>query len=255
VRGHFGKGGEDLDGLDLSNGNAVAPRQKVVDNKEGLDTNGVPWSKPGESYIAQIFGQPSRMPSEEDVPGFQAIHEEYANEMFQLSKKLLRLMALALDKPQDFFEAHLTKAVATHRLLHYWPLKDFQKEIGCGEHTDYGLLTILKQDNVGGLQVLNAKDMQWVHVIPVKDAYVVNIGDMLARWTGHHFKSTIHRVVNLSPAERYSSPYFLEPNLDTVITPGELYNGPRSDEEALSAETILERYYRGAGLLRDKYEK
>lgn len=112
------------------------------------------------------------------------------------------------------------------------------------------MLTILKQDTVGGLQVLNAKDMQWVHAIPIKNAYVVNIGDMFARWTGHHFKSTIHRVVNLSLAERYSSPYFLEPNLDTVITPGELYKGPRSDEEALSAEMILERYYRGAGFER-----
>merc|ERR1739848_696893 len=209
----------------------------------------------GDSYIAQIFGQPSQLPSEEDVPGFREAHEEYANAMFQLAKKVLRLMALVLEKPGDFFEAHLTRPVATQRILHYWPLKDFQKEIGCGEHTDYGLLTILKQDSVGGLQVLNAKDMQWVHAIPIKGAYVVNIGDMLARWTGHQFKSTIHRVVNLSPAERYSAPYFLEPNLETIIAPAELYAGPRTDGEALSAEMILERYYRGAGLLRDSYDQ
>merc|ERR1712139_397956 len=123
VRGHFGKGGEDLDGLDLSKAHATATRQKVTDNKEGLDTNGVPWSKPGESYIAQIFGQPSQMPSDEEVPGFQATHEEYASAMFQLAKKLLRIMALALEKPEDFFETHLTRPVTTHRLLHYWPLR------------------------------------------------------------------------------------------------------------------------------------
>jgi isopenicillin N synthase-like dioxygenase/RNA:NAD 2'-phosphotransferase (TPT1/KptA family) len=255
VRGHFGKGGEDLDGLDMSNAKANVPSAKLTDNKEGLDLNGVPWSQPGSSYIAKIFGQPSQMPSEREVPGFRATHEEYGNAMFQLSRKLLGFMALALDQPADFFEAHLTKPVATHRLLHYWPLNDFQKEIGCGEHTDYGLLTILKQDGVGGLQVLNAKDMQWVHAIPIKDAYVVNIGDMLARWTGHHFKSTVHRVVNLSRAERYSSPYFLEPNLDTVITPGELYKGPRSDGKSVPAEMILEQYYRGAGLLRNTKDK
>lgn len=255
VRGHFGKGGEDLDGLDLSKDKINSPIKKLTDNKEGLDMNGVPWSQPGSSCVAKIFGQPSQMPSEEEVPGFRTTHEEYAAAMFQLARKLLRFMALVLEQPEDFFEAHLTKPVATHRLLHYWPLKNFQKEIGCGEHTDYGLLTILRQDGVGGLQVLNSKDLQWVHAIPIKAAYVVNIGDMLARWTGHHFKSTIHRVVNLSSAERYSSPYFLEPNLDTVIKPGELYEGPRSDEEALSAETILAQYYKGAGLLRDEGAK
>jgi len=255
VRGHFGKGGEDLDGLDLTKNDVSAPPAKVTDNKEGLDMNGAPWSEPGETYIAHIFGQPSQVPTENDVPGFQEVHEAYATAMFQLAKKLLRIMAVVLEKPADFFEAHLTRPVATQRLLHYWPLKDFEKEIGCGSHTDYGLLTILKQDSVGGLQVLNAKDMQWVHAIPIKDAFVVNIGDMLARWTGHHFKSTVHRVVNLSPAERYSAPYFLEPNLDTIITPGELYEGPTSDGEVLACEKILERYYRGAGLLKDAYEQ
>eukprot|EP00746_Dinoflagellata_sp_MGD_P111846 gnl/MRDRNA2_/MRDRNA2_48654_c0_seq1.p1 gnl/MRDRNA2_/MRDRNA2_48654_c0~~gnl/MRDRNA2_/MRDRNA2_48654_c0_seq1.p1 ORF type:complete len:665 (-),score=138.07 gnl/MRDRNA2_/MRDRNA2_48654_c0_seq1:173-2167(-) len=249
VRGHFGKGGEDLDGLDLTKDTTKSPSKKLTDNKEGLDMNGVPWSYPGSSYIAKIFGQASQMPSDEELPGFRTTQEEYADAMFQLARKLLRFMALVLEQPEDFFEAHLTKPVATHRLLHYWPLRDFQKEIGCGEHTDYGLLTILRQDGVGGLQVLNAKDLQWVHVVPIKAAYVVNIGDMLARWTGHHFKSTIHRVVNISSAERFSSPYFIEPNLDTVIKPGELYDGPRSDEEALSAETILAQYYKGAGLL------
>merc|ERR1739848_857646 len=124
------------------------------------------------------------------------------------------------------FEPHLTKPVATNRLLHYYPNTDFSKEIGVGAHTDYGLLTLLKQDNVGGLQVLNARDNYWVHAVPTPGAFVVNLGDMLARWTNHTFKSTVHRVVNLGDLDRYSCPYFLEPNLDSLITPGELCDGP-----------------------------
>jgi len=251
VRGYFGKGSEDLDGLNAEKADSGDLKKTVTDNKEGLDMNGVPWSHPGDSYIARVFGQSSHLPADEDLPGLEASLDEYHSEMFTLSKKLLRLMAMVLGQNEHFFEKHLTRPVATSRLLHYWPLKDFAKEIGCGEHTDYGLLTILKQDQTGGLQVLNAKDMVWIHATPVEDAYVVNLGDMLARWTGDHFKSTVHRVVNLSPSERYSAPYFLEPNLDTVIQPGELFAGPRvENQEAFTAEEILARFYKGAGMIK-----
>eukprot|EP00913_Durusdinium_trenchii_P001674 g1550.t1 len=153
------------------------------DCKEALDMNGVPWAKPKGGFIGEIFGQPSQMPSEEteitvthmlpkdqrlknwitnlqlspkaslfaeapqeELPGFREVMEQYALEMFKLSKRLLELMALILGKPRDFFHQFLDQPVATHRLLHYWPIKDFNLEIGVGEHTDYGLLTILKQE-------------------------------------------------------------------------------------------------------------
>merc|ERR1712083_996067 len=119
--------------------------------------------------------------------------QEYSHHVFQLAKRLLSLLAVVLGSP-DFFDKHLTDPVATHRLLHYWPIRDFTKEIGVGEHTDYGLLTILRQDCVGGLQVLNAKDSKWVHCCPIDNAFVVNLGDMVCRWTAHRFKSTVHRV-------------------------------------------------------------
>merc|ERR1712060_347366 len=100
------------------------------------------------------------------------------------------------------------------------------------------------QDDVGGLQVLSAQDMQWVLVPPRPDAYIVNLGDMLAQWTGNYFKSTIHRVVNASNRERYSSPYFIEPNMDTPIKRGELL--PESE----TAGEILHRFYASAGILK-----
>mmetsp|Transcript_94987 Transcript_94987/g.245369 ORF Transcript_94987/g.245369 Transcript_94987/m.245369 type:complete len:739 (+) Transcript_94987:128-2344(+) len=276
VRGYFGKGGEDLDQVlqeqvDSAGGKEVA-NKKRMDNKEALDTNGVPWSKPVGGAVAHMFGQHTRIPEEEELPGFREVLEEYASEMFRLSKKLLTIIALILGKPRDFFEQFLTNPVATHRLLHYWPLKDFEKQIGVGEHTDYGLLTVLKQDAVGGLQVLNAKDGRWVHACPINNAFVVNLGDMLSRWTAHRFKSTVHRVVNVSLNERYSVPFFLEPNMDAVIVEGGICEGPSLKMEGLSkhdrrcrlrklwrqvreqsgptAEEILERFYIASGQLK-----
>ncbi|CAE7521957.1 hxnY, partial [Symbiodinium pilosum] len=159
---------------------------------------------PGEAGQHQQISQgqeggtgPSQLPSEEELAGFRAVLDEYASEMFRLARRLLALMALALGKPRDFFEQHLTQPVATHRLLHYWPLEDYNTEIGVGEHTDYGLLTILKQDMVGGLQVLNAKDGRWIHCCPVKNAFVINLGDMLSRWTAHRFKHDPQNLVFL----------------------------------------------------------
>ena len=86
-----------------------------------------------------------------------------------------------------------------------------------GPHTDYGCLTILAQDSVGGLQVRNAAG-EWVAAPPVPGAFVVNIGDQMARWTNDVFAATHHRVINLSGRERYSMPFFFEPNYDAVIS-------------------------------------
>mmetsp|Transcript_36734 Transcript_36734/g.105816 ORF Transcript_36734/g.105816 Transcript_36734/m.105816 type:complete len:687 (+) Transcript_36734:71-2131(+) len=254
VRGYFGRGGEDLDQV-LDQKLDDAPRLRArTDNKEALDTNGVPWSRPRGGFVAEIFGKASRLPEEAELEGFRETIEEYSAEMFALARRLLSLFARVLDQPPDLFERHLTAPVATHRLLHYWPIDDFSKQIGVGEHTDYGLLTILKQDSVGGLQVLNAKELRWVHCCPVRNAFVVNLGDMLARWTGHRFRSTIHRVVNASAEERFSVPYFLEPNMDTVIATGGLCDPaldlPAPADDPTTAEDLLERFYRASGQLK-----
>lgn len=219
--------------------------------------NGVHWSKPVGGSVAQIFGMPSRLPEEEVLVEFEAVMREYNDAMFKLAKQLLSFMALVLGQEKDLFESHLTNPVATHRLLHYWPMQDFEKQIGVGEHTDYGLLTILKQDSVGGLQVLNAKEMSWVHATPIPGAFVVNIGDMLERWSGYRFKSTVHRVVNTSNTDRYSVPYFLEPNMDSMIVPGALCSASAPSLAVdgcatKSAEEILENFYRASGQLRTR---
>lgn len=245
-------------------------QQTRKDHKEALDMNGVPWSKPDGGSVAKMFGMPSRLP-EDELEGFEEVVEEYNAEMFKMSRRLLSFMAQVLGQDADLFEPHLTNPVATQRLLHYWPTENFNTQIGVGEHTDYGLLTILKQDSVGGLQVLNAKDSTWVHASPIEGAFVVNLGDMLQRWTGNRFKSTVHRVVNTSNTDRYSVPFFLEPNMDSMIVPGGLCSAPdldgcdklqrmarlcnwqsqmRAMGPAKSAEDILESFYRASGQLK-----
>jgi isopenicillin N synthase-like dioxygenase len=274
VRGYFGRGGEDLDNV-LGKEVDAAGKEKIAqqtrkDHKEALDMNGVPWSKPDGGSVAKIFGMPSRLP-EDELEGFKEVVEEYNAEMFKMSRRLLSFMAQVLGQDADLFEPHLTNPVATQRLLHYWPTENFNTQIGVGEHTDYGLLTILKQDSVGGLQVLNAKDSTWVHATPVAGAFVVNLGDMLQRWTGNRFKSTVHRVVNTSNTDRYSVPFFLEPNMDSMIVPGGLCSAPDLDDcdelqrmerlcnwqsqmramgPAKSAEDILDSFYRASGQLK-----
>merc|ERR1712224_379317 len=175
------------------------------------------------------------------------------NRLYELSKRLLSLMAENLDLPADFFEACMENPVTTHRILHYLPQTgDAEKQIGTGAHTDYGLLTLLHQDQVGGLHVLNAVSKEWIHCPPIRGAFVVNLGDMLARWTSHRFQSTVHRVVNATQKHRYSSPYFIEPHMSTIIDPGMIPScKPDGSLSAKTCEEILVGFYKSSGQLKE----
>jgi isopenicillin N synthase-like dioxygenase len=144
----------------------------------------------------------------------------YYEAQLELSTRLLRVFALALDLPEDYFEPFVQMPLASMRLLHYppQPAVAADGQIGAGAHSDYECFTILAQDEVGGLQVLNAAGA-WIAAPPVPGAFVVNIADMMARWTNDRFVSTLHRVVNATGRDRYSIPFFFGPSYAATIAP------------------------------------
>lgn len=181
------------------------------DFKEAFD-----YGAPGEE-VSRFFG-PNPMP--EELPGFKEVCEAYHDTMMDLARKLVSAIALSLGLPADHFESIHRKPITIQRLLHYPSLEGevSQEEIGIGAHTDYGFLTILNQDTVGGLQVRNRAG-EWVSAPPVEGTFIINIGDIVQTLTNGRYSSTVHRVVNNSGAERYSIPFFIDADYDAVIEP------------------------------------
>jgi isopenicillin N synthase-like dioxygenase len=129
---------------------------------------------------------------------------------------LTRGCALALGLPADAIERRYTaRPTLLFRLFHYPP--GWSRGDGVGEHTDYGLLTLLAQDRNGGLEVRQGDG--WLRVPPREGLLVVNIGDMLDRLTGGRWRSTPHRVINASASDRISWPLFFDPAYDAKIEP------------------------------------
>lgn len=133
---------------------------------------------------------------------------------FAAAYRILRILAATLQLPRDFFaERHLGENV-TLRFLHYpanLPVRSGD-QLGAGAHTDYGSITLLFQDDVGGLELRNA-DGTWRFAPPVKDAIVINTGDLMERWTNGRFRSTVHRVRPITgDRDRYSIAFFVDPD-------------------------------------------
>jgi isopenicillin N synthase-like dioxygenase len=154
-------------------------------------------------------------------PEFRKPMEVYFSAMYKLSLTILDIIAAGMPHGEDVFSEFVSNdAVASIRLLHYPPDKsNNENQLGAGAHTDFGAITLLLQDQVGGLQVWDYSSENWVDVPPVKDAYVVNVGDMLQMWTSGTYKSSLHRVVNRSGRDRYSVPFFFDGNVDCVLKP------------------------------------
>ncbi|MFT4190232.1 MAG: 2-oxoglutarate and iron-dependent oxygenase domain-containing protein [Comamonas sp.] len=163
-------------------------------------------------------GKPLRGPNRHpELPGWEALWEQHYQDMHALGLTLLRAIAIALGAPEDFFTQRFNEPISALRIIRY-PARQGAASLskGAGEHTDYGCVTLLYQDPVGGLQVRNLEG-EWIDAPFVPGTFVVNIGDMMARWSNDRYKSTPHRVISSLQHERYSIPYFVEPNPETVI--------------------------------------
>ena len=155
----------------------------------------------------------------------------YLETMTQLGHTVMRGIALALGLPSDWFARELTvDPTILFRIFAYPPTPSHDAdEWGVREHTDYGLLTIVGQDDVGGLQVRSTRG--WIDVPPDADAFVCNIGDMLERMTGGRYRSTPHRVRNPGPSSRLSFPFFFDPGWDAEVRAvPEIAEGVRTED-------------------------
>jgi isopenicillin N synthase-like dioxygenase len=217
-RGYFKIGGENLD---------PAKQKAVGDLKEGIKIG----RDLSASHPLVQAGTPLHGPNQwpQSLPGWRETMREYYDVMEALGRKLMQAFALALGLEENYFDHWLNSPMTTLGLLHYPPQKGriTEDQIGAGAHSDYGVLTMLAQDAAGGLQVHNASG-EWIDAPPVAGSFVVNIGDMMERWTNGVFTSTLHRVVNVSGLERHSLPYFFDPDFDaeivcleTCLAPGE----------------------------------
>lgn len=151
------------------------------------------------------------------TPGFRQTVLAYYNALWRLALDLHLAIATDLGLCSSFFADKFDRPMATLRLLHYPPCKAGEGELsGAGEHTDYGSVTILLNDNAGGLQV-RRRDGTWIEAPPIPGAFICNIGDCLMRWSNDIYVSTPHRVSTPPGRDRYSVAFFLDPNPDALI--------------------------------------
>lgn len=166
------------------------------------------------------FGTPLNGPNQWPgaLPGFREAVLAYDTALRAFCLRLLRPIALALDLPPDALAPWFRHPTTFLRLLHYPPQPTDAPDdaFGSAPHTDYGFITILAQDNAGGLEV-RPRDGDWIPAPPIPGSFVVNVADMLARWTNDRWQSTPHRVKNLSGRDRFSCPYFFDMDLDCTV--------------------------------------
>ncbi|XP_027065519.1 kihadalactone A synthase LFS-like isoform X2 [Coffea arabica] len=156
------------------------------------------------------FHGPNLWPTADILPGWRETMERYHREALEVARAVARIIALALDLDGNFFDQSemLGNPIAILRPLHYE-----------GAHSDFGLLTFLATDDVIGLQICKDKHFEpqiWEYVSPVKGAFIVNLGDLLERWSNCSFRSTLHRVL-ISGQERYSIAFFVLPSFNCVV--------------------------------------
>jgi isopenicillin N synthase-like dioxygenase len=192
------------------------------------------------------FGRPLDGPNQwPDLPGFRSAVEAYDRAMHAFCLRFLRLLALALALPVDWFVPYFQQPTTFLRLLHYPPQAASADDdaFGSAPHTDYGFVTVLAQDDRGGLEV-RRRDGTWLQAEPIPRTWVVNVADMLARWTNGRWQSTPHRVKNLSGRDRYSCPYFFDMSMDSVVGVVPTCDGPCAMPPVRYGDYLLERLNR-----------
>ena len=209
----------------------------------GEFTSGKPDLKEGIYFGAELqddhplvkMGTPMHGPNlfPSNMPQFREIVLDYMAAMTRLGHSLMAGIALSLGLEESYFaDRYTSDPLILFRIFNYpAPSLNLETEssLGVGEHTDYGLLTILKQDMSGGLEVKTKSD--WVTAPPIPGSFVCNIGDMLDRMTGGHYLSTPHRVRNLAGHNRLSFAFFFDPNFNAEVRPIKIDTATNDNKE------------------------
>jgi isopenicillin N synthase-like dioxygenase len=195
---------------------------------------------------AVLAGQPLRGPNQwpEDAPGFRDALTRYFDAVADCGHALLRAIAVSLGAAPDAFVDKYHKPLQRTQCVYYPPHPaGMEDTFGVAPHTDYGCVTLLWQDDVGGLEVAHPSG-GWTLAPPIPGSLVVNVGDLLARWSNERYRSTWHRVTNRSGRERLSIVTFHDPDHDAVVDPADLGLGSgarRRHEPVLAGEYIMGR--------------
>lgn len=176
---------------------------------------------------AAYLSGPNQWP---DLPGFRDTLDTYHAAMCALGHKVMRIALIAAGASDLAFLDRFDPPTTWLRLLHYPPRPDAAPDdlYGSAPHTDFGCLTFLAQDSVGGLQVMGT-DGVWIDVPHRPGTFVLNVGDMLHRLSNGRLRSTPHRVINRSGRERYSCPFFYDPHVSATVAPLPGTGMPRFD--------------------------
>jgi len=202
------------------------------DRKEGLYFGAeVPLDHPAVLAGTPLHG-PNLFPG---IPGFRETVLRYVDSLTALGHALMSGISLGLGLDEHYFkQRYYRDPLILFRIFNYphsSAPQSGETEWGVGEHTDYGLLTILRQDDTGGLQVKSRS--RWIDAPPIPGSFLCNIGDMLERLTRGIYRSTPHRVINTSPRDRLSFPFFFDPSFDARMLPVEgLSNEALADDSA-----------------------
>ena len=200
------------------------------DRKEGLYFGAeLPVDHPAVQAGTPLHG-PNLFPL---ITGFRESVLRYLDSLTELGHSLMSGISLDLGLDEHHFRQHYTRdPLVLFRIFNYPHAESAQigeTVWGVGEHTDYGLLTILRQDATGGLQVKSRS--RWIDAPPIPGSFLCNIGDMLERLTRGIYRSTPHRVINTSPRDRLSFPFFFDPSFDARMLPVEgLVNETLTDD-------------------------
>ncbi len=211
----YGYGALQAEALNRSLGGGAPPDLKETFNVGPIDPPPRPLEEMDDPDERAVYA-PNLWPPA--LPELRPAVEAYYRSMAGLSARLMEAFAVALDLRDDAFAGQIDRHASALRLAHY-PDIGAERPSGAlraGAHTDYGTLTLLWTDGVPGLQV-EASDGAWVDVDPLDGGLIVNLGDLMQRWTNDRWRSTMHRVVPSGSGRRLSIPFFHNANWDARI--------------------------------------